>query len=410
VHDERFQTSFDKPAGLEKMTIFTGRVVPRQKKDLIRSDNLRIQLAVGKNKLVIISVGGGMDGSQIITKVIDIKPRLKYKTMYLITTGPCIKPAFFNMIREKTLKQKDILITRFNPNFLDYLNASDLSISMGGYNTINNILLTGVNAIVYPRTTDDEQLIRAKRFKDYLKIGKYKVTDSLEKEIDEKFLKDNMDLMLGSQGKDVKNKADKRYTKKLYGSYNTARFLSLVSKINQIKIRLTTKCNLGCEMCYWKDKESSLDLDTVNRILDDCKILGIPTVNFTGGEPTIYKDIIKVLKKTQKCGLKISFSTNGVMTKARLKRIEPLVDYFDISIDSNDKIIHDGIRGKGSFDTSQYSIRYLSKMNKKPHINVTVRPDNYLNISKIIDSQHRYIWYLIKIIFQELQGCKSKVL
>ena len=56
-----------------------------------------------------------------------------------------------------------VKVERFTPDFLSFLAAADLSISMGGYNTCMNILASGVTALVWPYPGDREQGLRAKR-------------------------------------------------------------------------------------------------------------------------------------------------------------------------------------------------------------------------------------------------------
>jgi predicted glycosyltransferase len=54
-------------------------------------------------------------------------------------------------------------VARFSPDFLSYLAATDLSVSMAGYNTSMNILATGVPALVWPFPQNREQGLRAAR-------------------------------------------------------------------------------------------------------------------------------------------------------------------------------------------------------------------------------------------------------
>jgi predicted glycosyltransferase len=63
----------------------------------------------------------------------------------------------------KRYSNNRIKIARFISDFLSYLAAADLSVSMGGYNTCMNILSTGVRAMVWPFSYDREQGIRVRR-------------------------------------------------------------------------------------------------------------------------------------------------------------------------------------------------------------------------------------------------------
>ena len=52
---------------------------------------------------------------------------------------------------------------RFTPDFLAFLDAADLSVSMAGYNTSMNIMAAGTPALVWPFAQNREQRLRAER-------------------------------------------------------------------------------------------------------------------------------------------------------------------------------------------------------------------------------------------------------
>jgi predicted glycosyltransferase len=62
-------------------------------------------------------------------------------------------------------RQPNVQFARYTPDLLPYMRRAALSISMGGYNTIMNILSSGTRAIVFPYTAngDQEQYIRAEK-------------------------------------------------------------------------------------------------------------------------------------------------------------------------------------------------------------------------------------------------------
>lgn len=59
----------------------------------------------------------------------------------------------------------NIRIRRYTPYLLSYMKKAEISISMSGYNTMMNVLTTGVRAMVLPFTgnQDREQTIRAEK-------------------------------------------------------------------------------------------------------------------------------------------------------------------------------------------------------------------------------------------------------
>ena len=69
-----------------------------------------------------------------------------------------------------TAYRAGIRIQRFSKRFLDYLVAGDLSVSMAGYNTCMNLLVTGVPALVYPYSRQQEQPLRARKLNQILPL------------------------------------------------------------------------------------------------------------------------------------------------------------------------------------------------------------------------------------------------
>jgi len=59
-------------------------------------------------------------------------------------------------------------IRRYTKRFLDYLSAADLSVSLAGYNTCMNLLVTKVPALVVPYARQQEQPMRADKLSRYL--------------------------------------------------------------------------------------------------------------------------------------------------------------------------------------------------------------------------------------------------
>jgi len=85
-------------------------------------------------------------------------------------------------------------------------------------------------------------------------------------------------------------------------------------KPTEIIIELNKSCNLNCEFCYHKNMNNLiLNYDKVIKIIDDIKQSKIKAVRFTGGEPLLRKDLIKILKYSKEKGLYTILNTNGTL-------------------------------------------------------------------------------------------------
>ena len=116
-----------------------------------------------RQKLIIASAGGGSVGKALLESVVRAFPRLADdgSSMLQVYTGPYIAENDFEAL--KPLAGDRVSIGKFSNDFISYLAAADLSISMAGYNTSMNILATRVRALVLPFSQNQEQTLRASR-------------------------------------------------------------------------------------------------------------------------------------------------------------------------------------------------------------------------------------------------------
>src|SRR3989338_7590934 len=85
---------------------------------------------------------------------------------------------------------------------------------------------------------------------------------------------------------------------------------------NRLDVNLGYECNNDCLFCYFKNrKQTTVNLSTkeAKKRLTFIKKLGVDTIEFTGGEPTIRKDILELVRfaKHSLGFKKISVITNG---------------------------------------------------------------------------------------------------
>jgi len=85
--------------------------------------------------------------------------------------------------------------------------------------------------------------------------------------------------------------------------------------MRRIDVKITFNCNNHCDFCAQGDKRSRIKMKSFNeisRILKKARMDNIEGVVFTGGEPTLHPDIIKIVSKAKTLGFKyIQLQTNG---------------------------------------------------------------------------------------------------
>lgn len=147
-------------------------------------------------------------------------------------------------------------------------------------------------------------------------------------------------------------------------------------------IRLTTGCNLKCPHCYvnaGEKLENELSLGEIKSIVDQLAELKVFSIFFTGGEPFLKKDIVEILKYTNKKGIGIAISTNGtLLNREILEKMKNIhFDLFQLSLDGS-KEIHEKIRGKGSWQKIISNIKLAKSILKKNiGLGIVITKDNW---------------------------------
>jgi predicted glycosyltransferase len=142
--------------------IYTGFVTSKVPVDAYRIMRRRLNIGSEK-KLVVASAGGGKVGFSLLEATLKAAHLLKDDVdLHMeVFSGPFMNPEDFT--RLKGLENENFTVSKFTPDFLSYLEAADLSVSMAGYNTCMNILATKTPAIVWPFSQNREQRLRAER-------------------------------------------------------------------------------------------------------------------------------------------------------------------------------------------------------------------------------------------------------
>ncbi|MCK4896126.1 MAG: PqqD family peptide modification chaperone, partial [Candidatus Heimdallarchaeota archaeon] len=94
----------------------------------------------------------------------------------------------------------------------------------------------------------------------------------------------------------------------------------------RMDLALTYRCNNKCTKCYVEHKREIIELNTDEwkQVLDNLWEIGIPHVTFTGGEPTLRKDLPELVAYAEDLGIITGIISNGRMFKDK-KLVDKLV-------------------------------------------------------------------------------------
>ena len=158
----KIEETFFRHAEIRIPLFYTGYIAEKPPANARQQIRNRLEIK-NTDFMIVASAGGGSVGRPLLESAmrafqtfnVDSSARL------FVYTGPYIDAQDFSHLQ--TLASPEVKVEKFTSDFLAYLAAADLSISMGGYNTSMNLLACGVPALVWPFGLNQEQRLRAQR-------------------------------------------------------------------------------------------------------------------------------------------------------------------------------------------------------------------------------------------------------
>ncbi len=155
---------------------------------------------------------------------------------------------------------------------------------------------------------------------------------------------------------------------------------------------LTHRCPLQCPYCSnpLELERASNELDTATwlRVLEEADELGILQVHFSGGEPTVRKDLETLVAKAGELVLYSNLITAGVLLdEARIERlVEAGLDHVQISFQDSEAETADQIGGfKDAHRRKLQVARWIRAAGLPLTVNVPLHRRNLAHLEQIID-------------------------
>jgi predicted glycosyltransferase len=150
-----FEQTFRAAAEISDLMHYTGYVVEHDK----------ISSASGDQGLgeVIVSSGSGAVGALLLnTAIVARAGSVLADHPWRLLAGYSLDEASFAALKRRA--SEGVIVERARPDFVDLLKNCVLSISLGGYNTVMEVLATGARGIVVPYAggQETEQTLRAR--------------------------------------------------------------------------------------------------------------------------------------------------------------------------------------------------------------------------------------------------------
>lgn len=154
---------------------------------------------------------------------------------------------------------------------------------------------------------------------------------------------------------------------------------------------MTRRCNLKCVHCYAQAKdiefENELSTEEGKALIDDLAKFGSPVILFSGGEPTLRKDLPELAAYAREKGMRAVISTNGTLIDRDLaKKLKDVgLSYVGVSLDGI-RETNDRFRGmKGAFDAALKGLHNCQEEGIKVGLRFTINKQNVRDIPAIFD-------------------------
>ncbi|PWB50890.1 MAG: radical SAM protein [Anaerolineales bacterium] len=171
----------------------------------------------------------------------------------------------------------------------------------------------------------------------------------------------------------------------------TAPFSTRPSAPYRMDLAITYRCNNDCSHCYNARPRDYPELSTRtwHQVLDKLWAIGIPHVVFTGGEPTLRKDLPELIAHAEQNGQITGINTNGRRLSDRNyvdRLVEAGLDHVQITLESHSAEVHDSmVHSPGAWKQTVAGIRNVLESPLYVMTNTTMLTTNSPTLSQTLE-------------------------
>ncbi|MBN3032599.1 MAG: radical SAM protein [Candidatus Saganbacteria bacterium] len=139
-----------------------------------------------------------------------------------------------------------------------------------------------------------------------------------------------------------------------------------------VELLPTYRCNLRCEFCYQapekRDRYPDLTLAGARRIEENLRrsFRHRPRIHLFGGEPTVNRDFMEIVRLFAGCGYRLSLTTNGVELGKYLAGLQAVRQLKEINISLNTLDINNALKLAGQLGHIKININCpINRSNQK---------------------------------------------
>jgi radical SAM protein with 4Fe4S-binding SPASM domain len=160
------------------------------------------------------------------------------------------------------------------------------------------------------------------------------------------------------------------------------------------EVAITYKCNLRCVFCYAGcncttqpvNDDKVMSVEEIRQVLHKIWHEGrVPSVSFTGGEPTLHKQLPELIAYARELGMRVNLITNGTRINADLAQrlAEAGLNSAQVSLEGTSAEVHNLVtQGQSSFEKTVAAVGHLKTVGIRVHTNTTI---NRMNVHEMPD-------------------------
>ena len=179
----------------------------------------------------------------------------------------------------------------------------------------------------------------------------------------------------------------------------------------------TTKaCNLKCQHCravpIVRPAPDELTEEEALSLIDSAADLGVKIFVFSGGEPLLRPDLMKLIDRVRHHEMEAAVATNGtLLTYAIAQQFRNKgVARVSVSLDGATADVHDSFRGEpGSFDKALAGLACLRRFEQPFQVNTTVTKQNMHTLHEVIDLAQEAGACAVHLFFLVPVGCGAEI-
>ena len=169
-----------------------------------------------------------------------------------------------------------------------------------------------------------------------------------------------------------------------------------IPALHELYVYATNGCNCACRHCWIIPEDSGkagrpihfIELEIFEAAIEEAKPIGLNSVKWTGGEPTIHPQFDRLLQIQKKHGLSGRLETNGMRITSELARLlrECDVTNVSVSLDGGTAVTHDAVRNvAGGFKQTLTGIENLVSSGYRPEVIMSLMRANIDELEVLLD-------------------------